>query len=110
MSHNHEQSGGDGSLKFGLVLNSLYTVIEFGFGIMTGSLALIADATHNLTDTFTLAVSFFANRLATREANDSKTYGYGRATILAALLNASVMIAVAGFIGCLLYTSPSPRD
>jgi cobalt-zinc-cadmium efflux system protein len=95
-AHQHESN--DSSIKFGLILNTLYTIVEFGFGIFTGSLALIADATHNLTDTFTLTVSFLANRLARREANESKTYGYGRATILAALLNASVMIAVAGFI------------
>lgn len=98
MSHSHNNETKDGSIKFGLVLNSLYTIVEFGFGIFTGSLALIADATHNLTDTFTLTVSYFANRLAKREANESKTFGYGRTTILAALLNASVMIAVAGFI------------
>lgn len=98
MSHNHENKNNDGSIKFGLVLNSTFTVVEFIFGILTGSLALIADAAHNLTDTFTLTVSFVANRLARREANDSKTFGYGRATILAALLNASVMLAVAGFI------------
>ena len=98
MSHNHELKNNDGSLKFGLVLNTLYTVVEFGFGMLTGSLALIADATHNLTDTFTLSVSLAANKLARRDANDSKTFGYGRATILATLLNASVMLAVAGFI------------
>ena len=98
MSHEHNQVNNDGAIKFGLVLNSLFTVVEFGFGIATGSLALIADAAHNLTDTFTLLVSFTANRLARREANESKTFGYGRATILAALLNASVMLAVAGFI------------
>lgn len=98
MAHSHETKNNDGGIKFGLVLNSLFTVVEFGFGIATGSLALIADASHNLTDTFTLTVSFIANRLAKREANDSKTFGYGRATILAALLNSSVMLAVAGFI------------
>lgn len=96
MSHSHENN--DGSIKFGLVLNTAFTVVEFIFGILTGSLALIADAAHNLTDTFTLSVSFIANRLARREANDSKTFGYGRATILAALLNASVMLVVAAFI------------
>ena len=96
MSHNHDNN--DGSIKFGLVLNTGFTIVEFIFGILTGSLALIADAAHNLTDTFTLSVSFIANRLARREANDSKTFGYGRATILAALLNASVMLAVAAFI------------
>lgn len=98
MSSNSENVSNDKGIKFGLVLNTVYTVVEFGFGVTTGSLALIADASHNLTDTFTLTVSFFANRLAKREANESKTYGYGRATILAALLNGSVMIAVAGFI------------
>lgn len=96
MSHKHTNN--DGSIKFGLILNSLYTIVEFGFGIATGSLALIADASHNLTDTFTLTVSFIANRVAKREANEQKTFGYGRATILAALLNCSVMLAVAGFI------------
>ena len=75
MSHEHNQVNNDGAIKFGLVLNSLFTVVEFGFGIATGSLALIADASHNLTDTFTLMVSFTANRLARREANESKTYG-----------------------------------
>lgn len=98
MAHSHETENNDGSIKFGLVLNTLYTIVEFTFGILTGSLALIADASHNLTDTFTLTVSFFANRLAKREANERKSYGYGRATILAALLNASVMIGVAVFI------------
>ena len=96
MAHSHDTK--DGSIKFGLILNSLYTVVEFAFGVFTGSLALIADATHNLTDTFTLTVSFIANRIAKREANERKTFGYGRATILAALLNATVMLAVAGFI------------
>lgn len=98
MAHSHETQSNDGSIKFGLVLNSLYTVVEFGFGVFTGSLALIADATHNLTDTFTLSVSYTANKIARRDANSNKTFGYGRATILAALLNATVMIAVAIFI------------
>ena len=98
MSHDHNHGTSDGGIKFGLVLNSLYTIVEFGFGILTGSLALIADASHNLTDTFTLTVSFIANRISRRKANDSKTFGYGRATILAALLNATLMLAVAGFI------------
>ncbi len=98
MNHNHDTKSNDGSIKFGLVLNTVYTAVEFAFGMATGSLALIADASHNLTDTFTLTVSFIANRVAKREANNRKTFGYGRATILAALLNCSVMLAVAGFI------------
>ncbi len=98
MSGQHHNKNIGGSIVFGLVLNSGFTLIEFVFGIVSGSLALIADATHNLTDTFTLAVSFVANQVAGRSANASKTFGYGRATILAALLNASAMLAIAGFI------------
>ncbi len=59
---------------------------------------LIADTAHNLTDTFTLTVSFLANRIARRDANKIKTFGYGRVTILAALLNATIMLVVAIFI------------
>ena len=64
MAHSHEvHEGSDSSLKFGLVLNSAYTIVEFIFGVLTGSLALIADATHNLTDTLTLTISFASNRI-----------------------------------------------
>lgn len=95
-AHNHDDN--DGSIRFGIILNSLYTIVEFGFGILTGSLALIADATHNLTDTVTLSISYVANRIARRSPDESKTFGYGRATILAALLNATIMLLVAGII------------
>ncbi len=98
MGHTHQDQENDDSIILGLALNTSYTIIEFIFGILTGSLALIADATHNLTDTFTLAVSFIANRMARRDANNNKTFGYGRVTILAALLNASIMLAVSAFI------------
>lgn len=97
MSHDHDISK-DNGLKIGIILNGLYAVAGFVLGMITGSLALIADATHNLTDNFTLGVSYTANRIARREANASKTFGYGRATILAALLNTSFMIALAFFI------------
>ena len=98
MSHSHDADHTEKGIKFGLVLNTLYTIVEFAFGIFTGSLALIADASHNLTDTLTLSVSFVANRIARRKANDARTFGYGRATILAALLNSVIMLGVAGFI------------
>lgn len=98
MAHTHDSDNSGKSIKFGLLLNSLFTIVEFGFGIVTGSLALIADATHNLTDTVTLAVSFTANKFAKRKADKNRTYGYGRVTILAAMLNSLIMLGVAGFI------------
>ncbi len=98
MIKNKSQNSIQQSIQLGLVLNSIFTIIEFGFGLITGSLALIADAIHNLTDTITLFVSFLANKIAGRNPNARKTFGYGRVTILAVLLNASIMLASASLI------------
>lgn len=98
MSHSHHHSTGNKSLILGLLINGLYTLAGLTFGILTGSLALIADAIHNLTDNVTLGVSYTANRIAARKANARKTFGYGRATILAAVINVSFLIGIALFI------------
>ncbi|MBM3210113.1 cation transporter [Candidatus Saccharibacteria bacterium] len=98
MSHTHELSTNNKSLIFGIILNGAYTIVGFVFGLLTGSLALIADAIHNLTDNVTLGISLAANRIAERKANSRKTFGYGRATILAAAVNASFLIGIALFI------------
>ena len=98
MGHNHDHSHGSGHLGLGLVLNSAYTVIEFVAGVLTGSVALMSDAAHNLTDVLTLGTSYWADKIARKNPNERKTYGYGRATIIAALANASVMIAVSAAI------------
>lgn len=95
--HTHETSGS--TFKLGLILNTGFTVVEFTAGILTGSLALVADATHNLTDSLTLLISMIAEKISKRDATANRTYGYGRATIIAALLNAGVLVAVALFIG-----------
>jgi len=89
----------DSIFSFGLVINSVYTILEFVAGIATGSLALIADATHNLTDSTTLLISLIAQKIAKRSPNSHKTYGYGRATIVAALFNGGILVSVAFFIG-----------
>ncbi len=95
MSHSHEVHAINKSLIIGLVLNGSYTILGFVFGIITGSLTLIADAIHNLTDNVTLGVSFVANRISTRKADSMRTFGYGRVTIIAAVINASFLIGVA---------------
>lgn len=86
------------SFQFGLLLNGLYAILEFSFGLLAGSLALVADAVHNLTDTITLFIAFMANIIAGRSPNTRKTFGYGRVTILASLLNAIIMLVSAGLI------------
>lgn len=73
-------------------LNAAYVLVEAGAGFLTGSLALIADAAHNLTDVAGLLIAWGAAALATRAGNGAFTFGYGRATILAAMLNAIAIL------------------
>lgn len=94
----HSYSNLDNKIKLGLVLNTGFTIFEFALGIMSGSLALVSDAGHNLTDTLSLLIAFFAQKIARREANVDHSYGYGRATILAALLNGVILVLLAFYI------------
>lgn len=99
MSGNHETPTNlDSRLKLGLVLNTGFTIVEFVAGILSGSLALTSDAGHNLTDSLSILISFFGNKISKREANQEHSYGYGRASILTALLNGVILILLAGYI------------
>lgn len=99
MSTAHESpSNLDNKLKLGFVLNTGFTIFEFIIGIMSGSLALISDAGHNLTDAMSLLIAFLAQKIARKEANLDHSYGYGRATILAALLNGTILVLLAIYI------------
>jgi cation diffusion facilitator family transporter len=73
-------------------LNTAYVLVEACFGILTGSLALLADAAHNLTDVAGLLIAWGAAVLAKRAGNATFTFGFGRATILAAMLNATAIL------------------
>ena len=96
-AYNHH-SNSSNKLKISLVLNTAFTIFEFVVGILSGSLALISDAGHNLTDTLSIIISLFGNKVAQREANEEHSYGYGRSSILTALLNAFILIALALYI------------
>jgi len=80
------------AFRWALGLNTAYVLIEAGAGFLTGSLALLADAAHNLTDVAGLLIAWGAAVLAKRVGNASYTFGYGRATILAAMLNATAIL------------------
>ena len=86
------------SLACALGLTLAYMVAEVVGGLMTGSLALLADAAHMLTDAGGLALALFAVRFAERPATPQKTYGYLRAEILSALANAVVLLVVSIYI------------
>lgn len=99
MSGTHEAPGNlDKNLKIGLVLNTTFTIFEFIAGLLTGSLALISDSAHNLTDSLALIISLVSNKVSQKGANAEKTYGYGRASILGALINALILLGVALYI------------
>src|SRR4029453_8079891 len=81
-----------------LALTGAFMLVELVAGFWTGSLALLADAGHMLTDAGALALALFATWIAARPPTPAKTYGYYRAEILAALVNALVLLVVAGVI------------
>lgn len=100
-AHTHTISAGGrhrGRLYFVLALTSSFLVIEVIGGLWTGSLALLADAGHMLTDVLGLAMALLAIKLGERAASRQRTYGYYRAEILAALANAMLLILVAVYV------------
>src|SRR4051812_43026443 len=83
----------------GIILNSLFVVVEFVAGFKTNSLLLFSDAGHNLGDVATLSLSLLALYLAKKKATSRFTYGYSKSTILASLLNAVILLIAVGSIG-----------
>jgi cobalt-zinc-cadmium efflux system protein len=101
-AHGHDRSTAAARsrpvLAVTLGLTTVVMVLEFAAGLWTGSLALLADAGHMLTDATALALALLAAWIAARPPTPAKTYGYYRAEILAALANALLLFAVAGSI------------
>lgn len=96
--HSHESINLNSKLKFGILLNTAFTISQFIVGIISGSLAVISDAGHNLTDSLSLVISFFAHKMSGKKSTPDKTYGYGRATIISALINSVILISLAIYI------------
>jgi cobalt-zinc-cadmium efflux system protein len=85
-------------LKIALVIVGVITAVEVAGGILSNSLALLSDAGHMLVDGLALGLSLFAMALARRPATASKTYGYHRAEIMAALTNGTILVVVSIYI------------
>jgi len=83
----------------GIVLNSVFVLVEACAGFFYHSLALLTDAGHNLGDVAGLLLVVIASRLAKRETNEKYTYGYGKSTVVVALLNALILLVAVGAIG-----------
>ncbi len=96
-SHNHHEVKGK-NLLFSIILNIVITVAQIIGGIFSGSLALISDALHNFSDVLSLIFSYIANVLSKKKASLNQTFGYKRAEIIAAFVNAISLVIVAIFL------------
>ncbi len=93
-SHHHKDMKGR-NLLISILLNILITAGQVVGGLLSGSLSLLSDALHNFSDVLSLIVSYIASRLSKQKASIHRTFGYKRAEILAAFINASTLVIVA---------------
>ena len=100
MNHQHHSPAGkyDRAFATGVVLNIGFVIIEAVFGIISGSLALLADAGHNLSDVVGLLLAWGASYLSRRKPSERRTYGWHGSSILAAMLNAVILLLAVGAI------------
>lgn len=96
--HSHAPANFDRAFAIGAALNIGFVAIEAGYGLYANSLALLADAAHNLGDVLGLLMAWGAVALARRRPTRKRTYGYGRSSILASLANAMVLLISVGGI------------
>jgi cobalt-zinc-cadmium efflux system protein len=98
-SHTHDHTIKlTNAFKLGVTLNILFIIVEGSAGYISNSMALMADAGHNLSDVLTLIFSWIAIILSQKEPTLKFTYGFRRSTILAALLNTIMLLVAVGFI------------
>ncbi|QFT61903.1 cation diffusion facilitator family transporter [Roseivivax sp. THAF30] len=98
-SHAHiDPKSGDRRVSVAIWANGLLTVAQIVGGILSGSLALIADALHNFSDMASLVIAFAARKIARRPADDRMTFGYGRIEIVAALINYTTLILIGFYL------------
>ncbi len=97
-SSKHHHVVNEKNLLGATFLNLVITIVEIAGGILSGSLALLSDALHNLSDTFATFIAYLATIIGRREANQKKTFGYKRMEILAALTNAVILIVISVFL------------
>ena len=96
--HSHAPADFGRAFAIGVVLNTVFVVIEATYGFLSGSMALVADAGHNLSDVLSLLLAWGASIAAKKPPNARFTYGYKSSTILAALGNAGLLLIAIGAI------------
>ena len=98
-SHHHTPPDFNRAFAVGVSLNVVFVIIEAVFGVLSDSLALLTDASHNLSDVIGLLLAWGAATLARRKPSPRRTYGYSRATILASLFSGLLLMGAVGAIG-----------
>ncbi|MCF7668257.1 MAG: cation diffusion facilitator family transporter [Verrucomicrobia bacterium] len=96
--HRHEITGHNRAFAIGVALNVVFVLVELGYGISAESLALIADAGHNLSDVISLLLAWGAAALAAKAATERRTYGFRKVTIMASLISAVMLLVALGAI------------
>lgn len=91
--HSHHIRHYNRAFAIGVLLNLIFVVIEAGYGFFANSLALLADAGHNLSDVVSLLLAWGANVLASKAATDKRTFGYKKSTVLASLMSSVLLMA-----------------
>ncbi|QTD55410.1 cation diffusion facilitator family transporter [Parasphingorhabdus cellanae] len=96
--HGHMPTNFSRAFAVGIALNTIYIIVEVTYGLLSGSMALLADAGHNLSDVLGLAVAWAGAELAKKPPSKQFTYGLGGSSILAALLNGLFLLVACGAI------------
>lgn len=96
--HSHAPVNHDRAFALGIALNVIYILIEIGVGVVIDSMALLADAGHNASDVLSLLIAWGASYLARRPPSDRRTYGLRKASVLASLSNAVILLIAMGAI------------
>ena len=116
MAHSHSHATANKSTRqlfMAVVINVLLTIAQVVGGLISGSLSLIADALHNLSDASSLLIALIARKISAKAANEQYHYGYKRAEILATLLNSVSLIVIGGYLiieAVRNYLDPQPID
>ena len=111
MGHSHTHSGNRRRLRIALGITATYTIVEALGGLLTGSLALLADAGHMLTDSMALALAVFAFAISERPPDSRRSFGYHRFQILASFVNGLTLLAIVVWIvieALLRFLDPQP--
>ena len=96
--HSHAPASYGRAFAIGVVLNTAFVVVEVVYGLLSGSMALVADAGHNLSDVLSLLIAWGASVMTARPASSRFTYGFKSSSILAALANAALLLIAVGAI------------